>query len=112
LTNESRTVLSENQFSNTRSHTAENNSPSAIGYAGFRIRVQGQTSLDGQIKFNCRLGLPPFGIIGIPIKATGTGENPKITVGKTDKLPLKEQEEEKEDVDSVHNGSVGPPSNR
>jgi AsmA protein len=83
-----------------------------IKVAGFRIRVQGQTSLDGQIKFNCRLGLPPFGIIGIPIKATGTGENPKITVGKTDKLPLKEQEEEKEDVDSVHNGSVGPPSNR
>ena len=25
---------------------------------------------------------------------------------------LKEQEEEMEDVDSVHNGSVGPPSNR
>jgi len=51
-------------------------------------------------------------LLGIPIRATGTSENPKITVGKTDKLPLKEQEEEMEDVDSVHNGTVGPPSNR
>ncbi|HEY1872335.1 MAG TPA: AsmA-like C-terminal region-containing protein [Chitinophagaceae bacterium] len=76
-----------------------------IKVAGFRIRVQGQTSLDGQIKFDCRLGLPPFGIIGIPIKATGTGTNPKIRVGKTDKLPLKEQEEEMQDVDSVHSSS-------
>src|SRR6185295_16748814 len=83
-----------------------------IKVSGFRIRIQGQTSLDGQIKFNCRLGLPPFGIIGIPIKATGTGENPKIKVGKTDKLPLKEQEEEMEDVDSVHNSLPVPPSNR
>jgi len=83
-----------------------------IKVSGFRIRIQGQTSLDGQIKFNCRVGLPPFGIIGIPIKATGTGENPKIKVGKTDKLPLKEQEEEMEDADSVHNGSLAPPSNR
>jgi AsmA protein len=83
-----------------------------IKVAGFRIKLQGQTSLDGQIKFNCRLGLPPFGIIGIPIKATGTGDNPKIKVGKTDKLPLKEQEEEMEDVDSVHNANPVPPSNR
>ena len=83
-----------------------------IKVAGFRIRVQGQTSLDGQIKFNCRVGLPPFGIIGIPVRATGTGENPKIKVGKTDKLPLKEQQEEMEDVDSVHSSLPVPPSNR
>lgn len=83
-----------------------------IKVAGFRIRLQGQTSLDGQIKFDCRVGLPPFGIIGIPVKATGTGENPKIKVGKTDKLPLKEQEEEMQDVDSLHNSIVTPPSNR
>jgi len=70
-----------------------------IKVAGFRLRMQGQTSFDGNIKFNCRIGLPPFGIIGIPVKATGTGDNPKIKVGKTDKLPLKEEKEEMEDVD-------------
>jgi AsmA protein len=29
-----------------------------------------------------RLGLPPFGIIGIPIKVTGTQEEPKVRLGK------------------------------
>ena len=70
-----------------------------IKVKGYRLRIQGQTSFDGTIKFNCRLGLPPFGIIGIPMRATGTGQNPKIKVGKTDKLPLKEQKEEMDDAD-------------
>ena len=70
-----------------------------IKVKGYRLRIQGQTSFDGSIKFDCRLGLPPFGIVGIPIRATGTGQDPKIKVGKTDKLPLKEQKEEKEDTD-------------
>ena len=69
-----------------------------IKVKGYRLRIQGQTSFDGSIKFDCRLGLPPFGIVGIPIRATGTGQDPKIKVGKTDKLPLKEQKEEKEDT--------------
>ena len=69
-----------------------------IKVKGYRLRIQGQTSFDGSIKFDCRLGLPPFGIVGIPIRATGTGQDPKIKVGKTDKLPLKEQKEE-EDTD-------------
>jgi len=42
--------------------------------------------------------LPPFGIIGIPIKVTGTGEQPIVKAGKTDKLPLEEQKEEEQDV--------------
>ena len=71
-----------------------------IKVSGFRLRLQGQTSLDGAIKFNCRVGLPPFGIIGIPIRVTGTGERPLVKVGKTDKLPLKETEEEMNDTDS------------
>ncbi len=29
-----------------------------------------------------RLGLPPFGIFGIPIKVTGTKDNPKVSLGK------------------------------
>jgi len=50
--------------------------------AGFRPRIEGQVSLDGKLNLKMRLGLPPFGIIGIPIKVTGTQENPKIKIGK------------------------------
>ena len=32
-----------------------------------------------------RLGLPPLGIIGIPIKVTGTQQNPKISLGSKSK---------------------------
>lgn len=53
--------------------------------AGFRPRIEGQTSFDGKLNFKMRLGLPPLGIIGIPIKITGTQENPKIGLGKKSK---------------------------
>ena len=29
-----------------------------------------------------RLGLPPLGIIGIPLKITGTQDDPKVQLGK------------------------------
>jgi AsmA protein len=44
--------------------------------AGFRPRFEGQVSLDGKLDLTGRLGLPPFGIIGIPFTVTGTEENP------------------------------------
>lgn len=50
--------------------------------AGFRPRIEGQTSFDGNLNIKMRLGLPPLGIIGIPIKVTGTQENPKVQLGK------------------------------
>lgn len=50
--------------------------------AGFRPRIEGQTSFDGNLNIKMRLGLPPLGIIGIPIKVTGTQENPKVRLGK------------------------------
>lgn len=53
--------------------------------AGFRPRFEGQVSLDGKMNIGFRLGLPPLGIIGIPIKITGTQENPIIKVGKQSK---------------------------
>lgn len=52
---------------------------------GFRLRTEGQTSLDGQLNLKMRLGLPPFGIIGIPIKVTGTHESPEVKLGKKTK---------------------------
>jgi len=50
--------------------------------AGFRTRIEGQTSFDGNLNIKMRLGLPPLGIIGIPIKVTGTQENPNVKIGK------------------------------
>jgi AsmA protein len=56
--------------------------------SGFRIRMEGQTSFDGKLNFKMRLGLPPLGIIGIPIKITGNSGNPQVKQGKNDQDPL------------------------
>ncbi|MGV3460636.1 MAG: AsmA-like C-terminal region-containing protein [Flavobacterium sp.] len=48
--------------------------------AGFRPKIKGTTSFDGLLDIRVRLGLPPLGIIGIPIVVTGTHEDPKIKV--------------------------------
>lgn len=50
--------------------------------SGFRMRFEGQSSLDGKLNLKMRIGLPPLGLIGIPIKITGTQENPVIKLGK------------------------------
>ena len=50
--------------------------------AGFRPRFEGQVTLDGKMNLGFRLGLPPWGIFGIPMRITGTSENFKIKLGK------------------------------
>lgn len=45
---------------------------------GFRPRFEGQVNFDGDLNLKARLGLPPFGIIGIPFHVTGNSENPVI----------------------------------
>ncbi|PJJ10787.1 AsmA protein [Flavobacterium sp. 1] len=50
-------------------------------YAGFRPRIEGTSSLDGKLNIKMRLGLPPFGIIGIPLTVTGTKDKPKVKMG-------------------------------
>ncbi|ULQ52679.1 AsmA family protein [Flavihumibacter fluvii] len=49
---------------------------------GFRPRIEGQTSLDGKLNLRFRLGLPPLGIIRIPMTITGTAENPIVKMKK------------------------------
>lgn len=51
-------------------------------FAGFRPRIEGTTSLDGKLNLKMRLGLPPLGIIGIPMTITGNKDNPKVKLGK------------------------------
>jgi AsmA protein len=64
--------------------------------AGFRLRFEGQTSLDGKLNLKMRIGLPPLGILGIPIKVLGTQENPNIKLGRKS-----EDLEETEYVDGI-----------
>ncbi|MFT3826223.1 MAG: AsmA family protein [Chitinophagaceae bacterium] len=61
----------------------------------FRLRFEGQASFDGKLNLKFRVGLPPLGIIGIPMRISGTQENPVVKLGKGDKKGL----EETEDVD-------------
>jgi AsmA protein len=57
-------------------------------FAGFRPRIEGTTSFDGKLNIQMRLGLPPLGIIGIPMTITGTKDDPKVRLGKkTEDLP-------------------------
>jgi AsmA protein len=49
--------------------------------AGFRARFEGQVNFDRQMYIQFRLGLPPFGIFGIPMTITGTQDKPIIKLG-------------------------------
>ncbi|HSR40439.1 MAG TPA: AsmA-like C-terminal region-containing protein, partial [Phnomibacter sp.] len=62
---------------------------------GFRPRLEGKVSLDGELWLKFRLGLPPFGIIGIPMTVTGTSENPRVRMSKNlEELDAEDNEEE------------------
>lgn len=50
---------------------------------GFRPRFEGEASLDGRLNIRFRLGLPPFGIIGIPATITGTMDKPKVNLRRS-----------------------------
>lgn len=65
---------------------------------GFRPRFEGQVSFDGDLHLSGRLGLPPFGIFGIPFTVTGTQEKPIVKL-KRDKAgnALQEKEDKEED---------------
>lgn len=56
-----------------------------IKHRGFRLKTEGQTSFDGDLNLKMRIGLPPFGIIGIPLKVIGNGEDPEIKLGRRSK---------------------------
>jgi len=49
--------------------------------AGFRLKFGGQVSFDNKLNLDFRLGLPPLGILGIPMHITGTEDKPKIRLG-------------------------------
>jgi len=62
--------------------------------AGFRARIQGKVNLNNILDLKFRLGLPPLGIIGIPMVITGTEDKPKVHLGNSDKDEAKVEEED------------------
>lgn len=62
--------------------------------AGFRPRIEGQVTLDGYMNIGMRLGLPPLGILGIPITITGPADKFEVEVGKYEKEELNETDED------------------
>lgn len=66
--------------------------------AGFRPKFEGQVSLDGKLNLKARLGLPPFGIFGIPLSITGTQNKPIVRLKRGKKSDtLQETEADEED---------------
>ncbi|WP_421942815.1 AsmA family protein [Pedobacter sp.] len=63
--------------------------------AGFRPRFEGQVSFDGRLNLSGRLGLPPFGLFGIPLSITGTQEKPIVKLKRNKEGKLEETEGEK-----------------
>ena len=53
-----------------------------LKFAGFRFRISGETNLSGSLNLKSRLGLPPLGIVGIPIRILGSQENPRFKYGR------------------------------
>ena len=56
--------------------------PTTMKMAVFRGKLEGQVTLDSKLNLGFRLGLPPWGLINIPMKITGTADDFKIKVGK------------------------------
>ncbi len=60
---------------------------------GIRVRISGTTTFDNKLNMKIRLGMGPMGIIGIPMKITGTADTPIIKYGKgKDSDDLKESD--------------------
>jgi AsmA protein len=65
---------------------------------GFRPRFEGQVSFNGRLNLKGRLGLPPFGIFGIPLSITGTQENPRVRLRRAKDTDNLEETPDEEDV--------------
>ncbi|NRD20412.1 hypothetical protein HNV08_10175 [Winogradskyella eckloniae] len=68
----------------------------------FKLRLEGQTSLDGDLSLKMRIGLPPLGLIGIPVVIQGNSEDFDVKLGKKSK----DLNTDDTTVDSAFNDSI------
>jgi AsmA protein len=64
----------------------------------FKLRLEGQASFDGRLNLHCRVGLPPFGVIGIPVSVTGTQDKPVVKARRGKKGDELEETEDKDEA--------------
>lgn len=86
--------VSEVQIKTTIANNIINIERFKMRIAGFRPRFEGQVSFDGRLNMKGRLGLPPFGLFGIPLSITGTSEAPKVALKRNKDGKLEETGEE------------------
>lgn len=86
--------VSEVQIKTTIANNIINIERFKMRVAGFRPRFEGQVSFDGRLNMKGRLGLPPFGLLGIPLSITGTQEKPKVALKRNKEGKLEETAEE------------------
>ena len=67
----------------------------------FKLRIEGQTSFDGRLNLHFRVGLPPFGVIGIPVSVTGTQDKPVIKARRASKKDDLEETEDKDEEGKI-----------
>lgn len=82
--------VSEVQIKSTIAKNIINIERFKMRVAGFRPRFEGQVSFDGRLNMSGRLGLPPFGLFGIPLSITGTQEKPKVALKRNKEGKLEE----------------------
>jgi AsmA protein len=82
--------VSEVQIKTTIANNIINVERFKMRVAGFRPRFEGQVSFDGHLNLKGRLGLPPFGLFGIPLSVTGTQEKPKVALKRNKEGKLEE----------------------
>lgn len=82
--------LAEVQIKSTLKNNILTIEQTKLRIAGFRPRFEGQVSLTGKLNLKGRLGLPPFGIFGIPLSITGTQEKPIVKLKRNKEGKLEE----------------------
>jgi AsmA protein len=65
--------------------------------SAFKLRIEGQSSFDGRLNLHVRVGLPPFGIIGIPVTVIGTEDKPIVKVRRSKKGDVLEETKDKDE---------------
>jgi AsmA protein len=91
--------LSKVDFKSTINNNIITLSRTRMKVSVFRLRMEGQASFDGRLNLQVRVGLPPFGLIGIPVKVTGTQDDPKVKAGRSKKGDQLEETEDKEEAE-------------